>query len=148
MPTLDDAPEQPPRRPSRMEQEIAEILERTEQPVSLSEHVRRKATPTSRVHPSRMDWTRQLRQFGPGTYLLGALAFALLGALVSGGSPLLAMLFSLVSVGSFVMVWIRRTPPGIGQPKMWRGRSLDPGPNPSQWLDDLRDRFQGPPNRR
>ncbi|MDQ3694827.1 MAG: hypothetical protein M3464_14560 [Chloroflexota bacterium] len=138
-------PRRTPDRPSRLETEIAEILERTEQPASFTEHVRRKARarpPRPSVSPPSMP---SLHGLGPGSFLIGALLFAALGAAIHGPSPLLATLFAIVSFVSFAMIWVRRAPPGINSTKTWRGRDLDLGPSPPPWVKSLRDRFRGPP---
>ena len=68
------------------------------------------------------DW----RHLGAGSFLLGAIGFAVLGAALNGFSPLLGTLFGIASVVSLVMVWFRRPPPGINDTKTWRGRDLGP----------------------
>jgi hypothetical protein len=138
-------PQLPPARPSRLEAEIAEILERTEQPASLTEHVRRKATvrPPHRPRPTSAPSLPSLQSLGPGSFLIGSLLFAALGAAIQGVSPLLATLLALASFVSFVMIWVRRAPPGINRTKTWRGRDLEPDSPP--WVRSLRDRFRGPP---
>jgi hypothetical protein len=134
-----------------MEQEIAEILERTDQPASFTDHVRRKAASAPRPAPVRprpgTSSTLDLTRLGPGSFLAGALGLALVAALVSGVSPLLGTLLGLLSVVSFVMVWVRRAPAGGSGPKMWRGQPLQSTPELPAWLVNLRDRFQGPPKR-
>lgn len=139
-------PASPPPRPSRLEAEIAEILERTEkQPASFTEHVRRKSAARPPARPPVSPSLPSLNSLGPGSFWIGALLFALLGAVTNGVSPLIATLFAIASMASFVMIWVRRAPPGINHTKMWRGRPLSTGPETPPWVRSLRDRFRGPP---
>lgn len=140
----DDTPSDRPRRPSRLEAEVAEILARAEQPASFSEHVRRKAEASTRRQPAP-PVRLSLDQLGPGSFLLGALGLAVLGAAVSGVSPLLATLCAIASIASLAMVWFRRPPPGINPTKTWRGRDLGPTPSTPPWVESLRDRMRRPP---
>lgn len=140
----DGTPPTNPQRPSRLEAEVAEILARTEQPASFNDHVRRKAEARAASGPS-LPAIPNLQQLGPGSFLLGAIGLALLGAAVSGASPLLATLFAIASFVSLAMVWVRRAPPGPSGPKTWRGRDLDSGPEPPPWVNSLRDRMRRPP---
>lgn len=133
-----------PQRPSRLEAEVAEILARTEQPASFSDHVRRKAEAAGGPRPG-VPAIPSLQHLGPGSFLLGALGLAFLGAAVSGVSPLLATLFAIASFVSLAMVWVRREPPGPSGPKMWRGRDLDSGPDSPPWVNSIRDRMRRPP---
>jgi hypothetical protein len=134
-----------PRPPSRLEAEVAEILARTEQPASFTDHVRRKTEESVRHRPA-LPAMPGLNQLGPGSFLLGALGFAVLGAAVSGISPLLGTLLGIASVVSLAMVWVRRAPPGINRTKTWRGRDLDPStPSAPPWVENIRDRMRKPP---
>jgi hypothetical protein len=137
-------PPERPQRPSRLEAEVAEILARSEQPASFTEHVRRKAeasAPRRPTVPVLPDW----RHLGAGSFLLGAIAFAVLGAALNGVSPLLGTLFGLVSVVSLAMVWFRRPPPSINDTKTWRGRDLGPPAGTPPWVENIRDRMRKPP---
>jgi hypothetical protein len=87
------------------------------------------------------DW----RHLGAGSFLLGAIGFAVLGAALNGLSPLLGTLFGIASVVSLVMVWFRRPPPGINDTKTWRGRDLGPTGGSPPWVENIRDRMRKPP---
>lgn len=140
----DNTPGDRPQRPSRLEAEVAEILARAEEPASFTEHVRRKAEAGTRRTPTppvRLG----LEQLGPGSFLLGALGLAVLGAAISGISPLLATLCAIASIVSLAMVWFRRPPPGINGTKTWRGRDLGPNPSAPPWVENIRDRMRKPP---
>lgn len=140
----DGTPPTNPQRPSRLEAEVAEILARTEQPASFSEHVRRKAEAAAGPRPT-LPAIPSLQQLGPGSFLLGAIGLAILGAAISGASPLLGTLLAIASFVSLAMVWVRRAPSGPSGPKMWRGRDLDSGPETPPWVNSIRDRMRRPP---
>jgi hypothetical protein len=142
--TTDTAQPDPPKRPSRLEAEVAEILARSEEPASLTDHVRRKTEASLNQRPRQFN-VPSLDHLGPGSFLVGSLVLAVLGAMLSGFSPLLGTLFGIASVVSLVMVWVRRVPPGFNQPKTWRGRDLSPGPESPAWVNNLRDRMRRPP---
>lgn len=143
----DRAGDQPTPPRSRLEDEVLEILVRTDQPTSLGDHVRRKA---QRQRRSRFDnAARSVPSFGsagPGTFLVVCLALALLASIVRDSSALLATLLVLASVASLAMVAVRRRGaaggPGV---RTWRGRDLDFSPPPPAWVEGLRDRFRRPP---
>lgn len=142
--TNNTAQPDPPQRPSRLEAEVAEILARSEEPVSFSDHVRRKTEASLAQRPQQLN-VSSFDHLGPGSFLIGALAFAVLGAMLSGFSPLLGALFAIASIVSLVMVWVRRVPPGIGGPKTWRGRDITSGQDSPEWVNSIRDRMRRPP---
>lgn len=135
----------PPR--SRLEDEVREILVRADQPTSLSDHVRRKARQRRRspLGNAARSFSGLGNAAGAGTFLIGGLALAFLATAVRSGSPLLAQLLALASVGSLAMIWVRRyrSPDGSNL-KTWRGRDIDFSPPPA-WVESLRERFRRPP---
>lgn len=145
-----DDPEGQKSPPSRLEQEIEEILARSDRPISFQERVqarRRQASPMSR---NRVTSIRRhvLSVFGRLTALplVSALAVAALAAFVQGFSPLLAQLLAVVSVTLLVLPIIQRLrrpqPPST---TMWRGRPVDFSARGGTSLRDLwRDRFRPP----
>ncbi len=140
----DDRPN-PPR--SRLEDEVLEILVRADQPTSFADHVRRRARRQRRERfGAAAGSLPNFATAGPGTFLIACVALALLATLVRDGSAALAALLGLASFASLVMVAVRRRGGAGGSgPKTWRGRDLDPGPEPPPWVGSLRDRFRGPP---
>ena len=140
-------------RPSRIEQEIEEILARSDRPISFQERVqarRRQAGPMSR-HRLRILRTQArsiVRRFSAFA-LLAALAVAALAALVRDFSPLLAQLLAVVSVVLLLLPIIRqfRRPDPPDTPR-WRGRPIDFSPGGSSLRDQFRDRFRPPGPRR
>lgn len=147
MPDHNRAGDQPTPPRSRLEDEVLEILVRTDQPTSLADHVRRK---TQQQRRPRIDAAaRAVPSFdsaGPGTFLIVCLVLALLASIVRDTSALLAALLALTSVAALAMVAVRRRG-GAGGPgtKTWRGRDLDVDPPPPAWVEALRDRFRRPP---
>ena len=140
--------EQPPPPRSRLEDEVLEILVRTDQPTSLRDHVRRKTRQRrrSRVAAAARSIPSLGTRFGPGSYLVGCLILALLATLVDSTSPLLAQLLAIGSIASLVMVWVSRyRTPGGSEIKQWRGRDIDLRPPPPPWVESLRDRLRRPP---
>ncbi len=136
-----------PHRRSRMEDEVLEILYRTDQPSSLADHVRRKTARQRRSRISAVSRSYGLRrQAGPGTMLLATLGAALLAVLVKDTSAILATLLALASV-AFLLAPIvgRYRRPGRSDVKRWRGRDIDLSPAPPAWIGSLRDRFRKPP---
>ncbi|MDP9354898.1 MAG: hypothetical protein M3R02_06370 [Chloroflexota bacterium] len=136
-----------PHRRSRMEDEVLEILYRTDQPSSFADHVRRK---TARQCQSRLStvsrYPRLLRQTGPGTMLVASIGAALLAVLVKDASAILATLLALASVSLLLAPIVGRyRRPGQSDVKRWRGRDIDLSPPPPAWVGSLRDRFRKPP---
>jgi hypothetical protein len=135
-----------------MEQEIEEILSRSDRPISFQERVqarRRQAGPLSR---NRLRIVRS--QVGKvigrlaALSLLSALAVAALAALVAGFSPLLAQILAVVSVGLLLAPIIQRfRRPNPPSTPMWRGRPVDFSPRGGSLRDQLRDRFRPPGTR-
>ena len=135
---------------SRLEDEVLEILARTDRPASLSEHVRRKTKQSrpSRVGRGELNRSRLTSSIGPGSLLIGSVTAAILAAAVGGSSALLAQLLALLSVGLLIGVYVQRYgAPGRGNAKQWRGREIHlSSPSPA-WVESLRDRFRRPPRR-
>jgi hypothetical protein len=156
----DDTPKPPERgngedkvvgRPySRVEAEVLEILQRTDRPVSLSDHVRRKAARARRARLERA--TGRLRDaqeaIGPGTMLIACVGLAFGSFLVRDASALLANVLAIASVVCLIWPIVERfrRPAGPSN-RRWRGRDMDfvPPADPPRWVRDLRERFRRPP---
>lgn len=145
-----DDPEGKKPPPTRLEQEIEEILARSDRPISFQERVqarRRQAGPMSRnrVTTIRRQVLSVLKRL-TALSLVSALAVAALAAFVQGFSPLLAQLLAVVSVALLLTPIVQRLrrpqPPST---PMWRGRPVDFSPRGGSSLRDLwRDRFRPP----
>jgi hypothetical protein len=147
-------PDKAPRSPrSRLEDEVLEILVRTDQPVSFRDHLRRKqrARRRSQLRSAVGPGSRLAdlaARAGPGTFLVGSLVLAIVAAQVRSTSALLAALLAIASIALLVALYIPRFGgPRRGQIKQWRGRDIDLGPHGPPSLGSLRDRFRRPPRR-
>jgi len=141
-----------PRPPTtRLEREVAEILERSEkQPISFTDEVRRraKARPTVvPVIPSRVTSLRsRFEQLGSGRYLVLAIVAAILAFVVSDFSPLLANILAIVCVAAiFIPVVQRFRQPDAPDSMMWRGQDLSRSASRPAGLERILDRFRRPP---
>ena len=137
--TTTDSESDRPKRPTRLEAELAEILERADRPPSNIIKFRAKArqsrTRTQHVAHSLRNAGESIKQFGPGGLLIGALVFALLGSLLNPTSHLLAYLLGIVAIACFVAVYVIgfREPKG-GEIKRWRGQDFEFGGSRPAWM--------------
>ncbi len=142
MDVQDRSPQGDPPKRSRLEDEVLEILQKADRPPTVADQVRFKA----RESKVSLGWAAASRgRFdlrGPLAPLVGAVAVALLGALVRDVSPLLASLLGVVAFGLFCSVWFAPST-GSGTGNRWRGRDLGdlPGRPPTPF------RRPGPPRR-
>ena len=141
-----------PRPPkSRLEREVAEILERSErQPISFTDEVRRRANARRPVAPvARSPGTSlqsRFEQLGSGRYLIVAIAAAILAFIVSDYSPLLANFLAIVCVAAiFIPVVQRFRQPDSPTSTMWRGQDLSRTASRPAGLERIFDRFRRPP---
>jgi len=141
-----------PRPPTtRLEREVAEILERSEkQPISFTDEVRRRANArraAAPVAPSRgMTLQSRFERLGSGRYLLLAIAAAILAFVVSDFSPLLANGLAIVCVAAiFIPVVQRFRQPDSPASTMWRGQDLSQSASRPAGLERIFDRFRRPP---
>lgn len=129
-------------RPSRVEREILEILERSEErqtPVeAIHAAVRRQQAPTrapnvfSSHHES---WAARLGS--PEIIRLGgALLLALVAVALAGLSSLLGTLLAIASAVVFFSLWFPSRTPGIQQASRWRGQDLGPTGSPRPFWRD------------
>jgi len=132
---------------SRVEAEVLEILERSDKPISFSDHVRRKVARErrERLRQAGERLTQPRGNAGPGTFLVAAIVLAVVAFLLRDVSGLLAYLLGLGSV--ICLFWpivqsLRR--PSESSSRRWRGRDMDdtPPPEPPRWVQDLRDKFR------
>ncbi len=141
-----------PRPPtSRLEREVAEILERSEkQPISFTDEVRRRANARRPVAPDvRSQGTNlqsRFEQLGSGRYLIVAIVAAILAFIVSDYSPLLANILAIVCVAAiFIPVVQRFRQPDSLSSTMWRGQDLSRSASRPAGLERIFDRFRRPP---
>jgi hypothetical protein len=153
----DDGPAGPPQRPSRLEREVAEILERTEnQPISFTDEVRRRANARRQQRvaapqrpPAQAPGNGAMAAFerlGEGRYLVVAVVAAVLALVLSDVSPLLATLLAIVCVVSiFIPIVQRFRQPEGPATKTWRGRDMSIGGSRPEGIERIFNRFRRPP---
>lgn len=147
-----DAGKDDPRPPiSRLEREVAEILERSEQqPISFTDEVRRRSQATRRAGRQSAARPESLQarfeRLGTGRYLILAVAAAVLALVVSDFSPLLANILAIVCVASiFIPVVQRFRQPDSPRSKTWRGQDLSGNLSRPVGVERIFDRFRRPP---
>lgn len=127
------------KRPSRLETELAEILERADRPPSNIIKFRAKArqsrTRTQQFLHALRNASDAVVRFGPGGLLIGALVFALLGSLLNPTSHLLAYVLGVIAIACFIAVFVigYREPKG-GEMKRWRGQDIEVGRSRPSWM--------------
>lgn len=130
---------------SRLDDELLEILQKNDRPISFADHVRRKTARQRQPAPSRTTGLTGHRLW-PLAPFIGAFALAFLGVSIRDTSALLAMLLAWGSVGLlFSPIILRLRRPANSQMKRWRGRDVDITSPRRDWLSELRDRFSGRP---
>lgn len=155
-PEKPDGETPPPGKPrTRLEDEVLEILQRTDTPVSMSEHVRRKVAQERRERAQRWrhDALSLPSRLGAFSGIFGFAILGLLAFLVRDASPLLATILAIASVVVLFLPVVDRYRNGPQSPtaKRWRGRDMDTSFRPPgssgqpAWFEQLRDRFRKPP---
>ena len=124
-----ESPEERQKSVSRLENEIREILEKTDRPPS--NVVRFK----SRVQRDRQTKARAIRdQFSRARLqdihvLIGALVLSAIGFLLADGSPAVARVCAVLSIAALIWLFVRfYRRPDHGSIKTWRGRDMEFGP--------------------
>lgn len=140
---------------TRLEEEVLEILQRTDTPVSMSDHVRRKVAQERRERANR--WrdsaTSLPARLGSFSGIFGFAVLGLLAFIVRDLSPLLATVLAILSVIVLFLPVIDRARGGAQSAtgKRWRGQDVDFSARPPMmsgqpaWFEALRDRFRRPP---
>jgi len=144
-PTTDDG--EPARSRSRVEDEVLEILARTEQPLSFRDHVRQRASRQRRARLNQVasQWWN-VSAITPGMLLIGSLVIAIVAASVRDSSALLATLLAVVSIGLFACLYIKRfRSQSSSDVKRWRGQSIGGSDSTPEWLNNARRRMKRPP---
>ena len=119
-----------PERPSRLEQEVREILERSEAQWSPIDQIgesvqRRKIEAQRRLQQSAPSRSRS-RYFTPELMrIAGALALAVVAIVLGSVSHLLAVLAAIASLLVFFSLWFPTSHPSSSQRPRWRGRDLN-----------------------
>jgi hypothetical protein len=134
----------PPR--SRLESEVLEILERSEQPIPFHQRVRRITWRRRRARLEDFLATpfRYLAGLGSRSILIAAGVAAVLALFLNGSSPVIgriAAIAFIVLIGVFFFAGHRRSPRGSSV-KRWRGEDVDFGS--SRGPDDDSGSFRPP----
>ena len=139
--TIKDPEGSRPKPKSRLDEELAEILERTDRPPSNVIKFRAKArTSRSRVEQLKS----KIHRPSPGVLLVACLALALAGSLVHDSSKLTAAVLGILSIACFVAVFVLGFRRPNGPPmQRWRGQDIRFGHSGSSWFD----RWKKPPKR-
>lgn len=143
---------------TRLESEVLEILRRTDTPVSMSDHVRRKVAQERRERSQRwrQSATTLPSRLGSFSGIFGFAVLGLLAFILRDISPLFATVLAILSVVVLFLPLIDRARggPQANTGKRWRGRDIDPYSRPPglpgasgqpAWFEALRDRFRRPP---
>ncbi|CAA9562116.1 MAG: hypothetical protein AVDCRST_MAG33-1765 [uncultured Thermomicrobiales bacterium] len=147
-----DGGQDEPRPPTtRLEREVAEILERSErQPISFTDEVRRRGNATraaarqSSARPESLQ--ARFERLGSGRYLVVAVAAAVLAFVVRDISPLFANLLAIVCIAAiFIPVVQRFRQPESPVSRSWRGQDLGGGLSRPGGVERIFDRFRRPP---
>jgi hypothetical protein len=129
-----------PKRTSRLDAELAEILERTDRPPSNVIKFRAKARQSRgrwrALQESVIGPNSIVRRGGAGGLLLGSLVFALVGSRVNSSSHLAAYVLGILALACFVGVFVIgfRESKG-GQFKTWRGQDIRIEPSRPSWMN-------------
>lgn len=141
------SPEEPrDRQRSRLEDEVNEILQKNNRPISFTDHVRRKAAERRYAPRRQRSLSLGNSRFAPVAPFVGAFAVAFLGLALRDTSPLLANVLALLSVALLFLPFVARARGGTNSSvKRWRGREIDLGQSRDGWTKSIRDRFtKGP----
>src|SRR5215217_915386 len=138
-----ETPEERQRSLTRLENEIREILEKSDRPpsnvVKFRSRVRQNRYSAVDAFRSRMEraWLTDLN------LLIATIVLAVAGYFLSGGSPLIARVCAVASIGALIWMFVRYfRRPDRAAIKQWRGRDVDFGPpKRPDWMDR---RFGGP----
>ena len=141
------------RQPTRLEREVAEIIERSErQPISFADEVRRRGNASrARMQRSQSQTSSVVDRFerlGAARYLIVAIVAAVLALLVSDLSPLLANVLAIVCVAAiFLPVAQRFRQPDEPATKSWRGQDLSRSVGRPDGPERIFDWFRRPPRK-
>ena len=143
---VQDSPPDPSKSRSRLEDEVLEILERTDRPPSKVVKFRTRAERERRSVASRVNSKVSDFQVTSVTLLGACLVLAILAAILSDSSPLAGKILAIGSIAALVALftksWRSPKPPTT---KTWRGRDIHLRPSPAQDMwNRFRDRSKKP----
>jgi hypothetical protein len=144
----DPPTEDTPRKRSRLEDEVLEILTRADQPPTPFDRLRSRMRHARARRRLSIVGSKPARRISNGVWLLASVVAAILALIVDDWSVLLARVLAIICIVCFAIPiinrWRRPEEPDI---KRWRGRDIDFRGGPPDLIDDLRRRFRRPPKR-
>ena len=144
-------PEPPAGKRSRLEDEVLEILYRSDRPPTFTERLRSSLRQFPRSFRTRRSGGRAgiLTWMDSGMWLAAFVVLGIVAFFLRNASPFLARLLVIVCLAVLVLAIIRSFGrPDRGQVKTWRGRDIDYSP-PSRplWFDKVFRGQRRPPRR-
>ena len=120
-----------------------EILQKSDRPISFTDHVRRRTNARRRAAVSdRLHRYRLGPRMTAVMPLIAAVVFAGLGLVLRDVSPLLSTVFGWASVASLFVLFVPRfRRAGTPSVKRWRGRDMTFEPDRPDVFRALRERF-------
>ena len=146
-----EEPESPPPRRSRLEDEVLEILYRSDRPPSFSDRARsagRRAAASLRTRRS-LGVGDLVSRLDAGMWLAVCVGLGIVAYLVRDASPFLARVFAVACLAMIVLAIVRSFGrPDRGSMKRWRGRDVDISPSSRPlWIDRVFRGQRRPPRR-
>ena len=141
-----ERPDAPPPRRSRLEDEVLEILYRSDRPPSFSDRVRaaiRRAAASFRLRRRAGGFGAVVARLDSGIWLAACVVLGIVAFLVRDASPFLARLLAVLCLAMIVLAIVRSFGrPDRGSVKRWRGHDIDISPSSRPlWIDRV---FRGP----
>jgi hypothetical protein len=144
-------PESPPPRRSRLEDEVLEILYRSDRPPTFSERMRSASRRTVASMRGRRspDLGAVVKQLDAGLWLAVCIGLGFVAFLIRNASPLMARVFAVTCLAMIIFAIVRSfSRPDRGSVKRWRGRNVDISPQSRpMWLDRVFRGQRRPPRR-
>jgi hypothetical protein len=146
-----EEPQSPHGRRSRLEDEVLEILHRSDRPPTFTERLRaRRRSVVRGVQHHRSSARFDLGSlFDSGAWFLAFVSLGVVAYLVGDASPLLARILALACVALLAIAIVRSLArPNRGAVKRWRGRDIDISPmSRPLWIDRVFRGQRRPPRR-
>jgi hypothetical protein len=144
-------PEPPTGKRSRLEDEVLEILYRSDRPPTANERLRASLRQTSRSLRTRRSGFigRIVDRLDSGLWLAVFVVLGIVAFFIKNTSPFLARVLVVICLAMLVLAIVRSfRRPNRGQVKTWRGRDIDFSP-PTRplWFDKVFRGQRRPPKR-
>ncbi|MEA2529847.1 MAG: hypothetical protein QOF33_5004 [Thermomicrobiales bacterium] len=144
-------PESPLGRRSRLEDEVLEILYRSDRPPSLTDRARatlRRSRRSLRWRPSAF-MAEIASGLDSGLWFVACIVLGVVAFFVRDASPFLARMFAVLCLALIILAIVRSfSRPNRGMEKRWRGRDFDISPSSRPlWLDRVFRGQRRPPRR-